>query len=116
MSFGFVDRNERGPTSGMTAYGVSEAALTHLVRGLDLELRLTCVRVNAIAPQLIDTAKNHGFPNEDQLARAISLGSERHGDRLPRQLRRRTGRRSDSAGLRRLTPTATRQLSARPGF
>ncbi|MGW3408125.1 SDR family NAD(P)-dependent oxidoreductase [Streptomyces sp. NPDC000888] len=60
------------PTAGMTAYGVSKAALTHLVRVLDLELRPSGVRVNAVAPQLIDTPKNRGFLSEEQLAHAVS--------------------------------------------
>ncbi|MEV6166734.1 SDR family oxidoreductase [Streptomyces sp. NPDC051954] len=60
------------PTPGLTAYGVSKAALTHLVRSLDLELRPGGIRVNAVAPQLIDTPKNRGFLSEDQLAHAVS--------------------------------------------
>ncbi|MCX5555580.1 SDR family NAD(P)-dependent oxidoreductase [Streptomyces sp. NBC_00038] len=60
------------PTAGLTAYGVSKAALTHLIRVLDLELRPSGIRVNAVAPQLIDTPKNRGFLSEDQLAHAVS--------------------------------------------
>jgi hypothetical protein len=44
------------PTAGMAAYSVSKAALNHLVRVLDLELRPLGIRVNAVAPQLLDTA------------------------------------------------------------
>ena len=40
------------------AYGVSEAALVQLTRILDLELRPQGIRVNAVAPQLIDTPVN----------------------------------------------------------
>ena len=53
------------PTAGLAAYGVSQAALSHLVRILDLELRPNGIRVNAVAPQLIDTAVNRTiFPPE----------------------------------------------------
>ena len=38
------------PTAGMAAYGVSKAALVHLTRVLDLELRPHGIRVNAVAP------------------------------------------------------------------
>jgi NAD(P)-dependent dehydrogenase (short-subunit alcohol dehydrogenase family) len=49
----------------MAAYGVSKAALAHLTRILDLELRPDGIRVNAVAPQLIDTAANRAsFPAE----------------------------------------------------
>ena len=51
------------PTGGMAAYSLSKAALSHLVRVLDLELRPQGIRVNAVAPQLIDTPKNRAsFP------------------------------------------------------
>ncbi|MEU9151327.1 SDR family oxidoreductase [Streptomyces sp. NPDC048417] len=47
----------------MAAYSVGKAALNHLVRVLDLELRLDGIRVNAVAPQLLDTARNRAvFP------------------------------------------------------
>jgi len=45
------------PTAGMAAYAVSKAALVHLTRVLDLELRPLGIRVNAVAPQQLDTAK-----------------------------------------------------------
>jgi 3-oxoacyl-[acyl-carrier protein] reductase len=46
------------PTAGMAAY-------SHLIRILDLELRPHGIRVNAVAPQLIDTAANRAtFPAE----------------------------------------------------
>ncbi|WP_393087651.1 SDR family NAD(P)-dependent oxidoreductase [Streptomyces sp. LN704] len=44
-------RPEVAPTDDMKAYGVSEAALTYLVRGLDLELRPSGIQVNAVTPQ-----------------------------------------------------------------
>jgi NAD(P)-dependent dehydrogenase (short-subunit alcohol dehydrogenase family) len=53
------------PTGGMAAYSVSKAALVHLTRILDVELRPRGIRVNAIAPQLLDTPTNRAtFPAE----------------------------------------------------
>jgi 3-oxoacyl-[acyl-carrier protein] reductase len=53
------------PTAGMAAYSLSKAALSHLIRILDLELRPHGIRVNAVAPQLLDTAANRAaFPPE----------------------------------------------------
>jgi NAD(P)-dependent dehydrogenase (short-subunit alcohol dehydrogenase family) len=53
------------PTAGMTAYSASKAALVHLTRVLDLELRPRGIRVNAVAPQLLDTPANRDvFPQE----------------------------------------------------
>ena len=53
------------PTPGYAAYGVSKAALAHLIRILGLELRPKGIRVNAVAPQVIATAKNKAmFPPE----------------------------------------------------
>lgn len=53
------------PTAGFAAYSLSKAALSHLVRILDLELHPHGIRVNAVAPQLIDTAANRAtFPAE----------------------------------------------------
>ena len=43
------------PSGGMAAYSVSKAALVHLTRILDIELRPHGIRVNAVAPQLLDT-------------------------------------------------------------
>jgi NAD(P)-dependent dehydrogenase (short-subunit alcohol dehydrogenase family) len=43
---------------GAAAYGVSKAALAHLGRTLDLELRPQGTRVHVILPQLIATAAN----------------------------------------------------------
>jgi NAD(P)-dependent dehydrogenase (short-subunit alcohol dehydrogenase family) len=60
------------PTAGMAAYGVSKAALVHLTRLLDLELRPLGIRVNAVAPQLIDTAKNRPYLPPEVLAHAVS--------------------------------------------
>jgi 3-oxoacyl-[acyl-carrier protein] reductase len=41
----------------MAAYSASKAALVHLTRILDVELRPHGIRVNAVAPQLLDTPK-----------------------------------------------------------
>ena len=60
------------PTAGMAAYAVSKAALVHLVRVLDLELRPLGIRVNAVAPQLLDTAKNRPYLTPDLLAHAVT--------------------------------------------
>ena len=60
------------PTAGMATYSLSKAALVHLTRLLDLELRPLGIRVNAVAPQLIDTAKNRQFVPPEVLAHAVS--------------------------------------------
>jgi NAD(P)-dependent dehydrogenase (short-subunit alcohol dehydrogenase family) len=60
------------PTPGMATYSVSKAALVHLTRVLDLELRPLGIRVNAVAPQVIDTAKNRPYLPPDVLAHAVS--------------------------------------------
>ncbi len=47
----------------MAAYAVSKAALVHLTRILDIEPRPHGIRVNAVAPQLLDTPANRAtFP------------------------------------------------------
>jgi NAD(P)-dependent dehydrogenase (short-subunit alcohol dehydrogenase family) len=56
----------------MAAYSVSKAALVHLTRILDLELRPLGIRVNSIAPQLLDTARNRGAFPKEVLAHAIA--------------------------------------------
>ena len=59
------------PTAGMAAYSLSKAALSHLVRILDLELRPHGIRVNAVAPQLINTAANRALFPAGLLAHAV---------------------------------------------
>ena len=59
------------PTAGMAAYSLSKAALSHLVRILDLELRPRGIRVNAVAPQLINTALNRTLFPPEQLTHAV---------------------------------------------
>jgi NAD(P)-dependent dehydrogenase (short-subunit alcohol dehydrogenase family) len=53
------------PTAGVAAYGLSKAALVHLARTLDVELRGLGIRVNVVLPQVMATAKNKAlFPPE----------------------------------------------------
>ena len=59
------------PTAGMATYTVSKAALVHLTRVLDLELRPLGIRVNAVAPQILDTAKNRPYLTPEQLEQAV---------------------------------------------
>jgi NAD(P)-dependent dehydrogenase (short-subunit alcohol dehydrogenase family) len=59
------------PTAGYAAYGVSKAALAHLVRTLDLELHPLGIRVNAVAPQIIATEKNKELFPPEALAGAV---------------------------------------------
>jgi NAD(P)-dependent dehydrogenase (short-subunit alcohol dehydrogenase family) len=63
------------PTAGLAAYSVSKAALIHLVRVLDLELRPSGIRVNAVAPQLLDTAETRAYLSDDLLAHAVAPDS-----------------------------------------
>jgi len=60
------------PAAGMATYSVSKAALAHLTRVLDLELRPLGIRVNAVAPLLLDTARNRQYFTPEQLAHAVS--------------------------------------------
>jgi NAD(P)-dependent dehydrogenase (short-subunit alcohol dehydrogenase family) len=60
------------PSAGMAAYSVSKAALVHLTRILDLELRPLGIRVNSIAPQLLDTATNRAGLPKEVLAHAVA--------------------------------------------
>jgi NAD(P)-dependent dehydrogenase (short-subunit alcohol dehydrogenase family) len=59
------------PTSGYAAYGASKAALVHLVRTLNVELRPVGIRVNAVVPQIIATAKNKALFPPEMLAAAV---------------------------------------------
>jgi NAD(P)-dependent dehydrogenase (short-subunit alcohol dehydrogenase family) len=59
------------PTAGLAAYSLSKAALSHLVRILDVELRPHGIRVNAVAPQLIDTTANRAAFPAEVLAHAV---------------------------------------------
>ncbi len=60
------------PSAGMAAYSVSKAALVHLTRILDLELRPSGIRVNSVAPQLLDTATARASFPKEVLAHAVT--------------------------------------------
>jgi NAD(P)-dependent dehydrogenase (short-subunit alcohol dehydrogenase family) len=60
------------PTGGMAAYSVSKAALIHLTRTLDIELRPHGMRVNAVAPQLLDTPTNRALFPAEVMAKAVA--------------------------------------------
>jgi NAD(P)-dependent dehydrogenase (short-subunit alcohol dehydrogenase family) len=60
------------PTAGLATYAISKAALVYLTRVLDLELRPLGIRVNAVAPQLLDTAETRRYLPADVLAHAVS--------------------------------------------
>jgi NAD(P)-dependent dehydrogenase (short-subunit alcohol dehydrogenase family) len=59
------------PAAGLAAYSLSKAALSYLIRILDVELRPHGIRVNAVAPQLIDTAANRAAFPAELLAHAV---------------------------------------------
>jgi NAD(P)-dependent dehydrogenase (short-subunit alcohol dehydrogenase family) len=56
----------------MATYGVSKAALVHLAPVLGLELCPLGIRVNAVAPRIIDTPKTRPHLPPDLLAHAVS--------------------------------------------
>jgi NAD(P)-dependent dehydrogenase (short-subunit alcohol dehydrogenase family) len=60
------------PSGGMTAYSVSKAALVQLTRILDIELRPQGIRVNAVAPQLLDTPVNRTVFPAETMAHAVA--------------------------------------------
>jgi NAD(P)-dependent dehydrogenase (short-subunit alcohol dehydrogenase family) len=59
------------PIPGAAAYGITKAALVHLTRILDVELRAHGIRVNAVLPQLISTARNRSALPPELLADAV---------------------------------------------
>ena len=59
------------PAGGMAAYSVSKAALVHLTRTLDIELRPHGIRVNAVAPQLLDSPANRAIFPAEAIAHAV---------------------------------------------
>ena len=63
------------PAAGMVTCAVSKAALVYLTRVLDLELRPLGIRVNAVAPALIDNARNRLYLPPDLLAHAVAPGA-----------------------------------------
>jgi NAD(P)-dependent dehydrogenase (short-subunit alcohol dehydrogenase family) len=60
------------PTAGMATYSVSKAALVHLTRLLDLELRPLGIRVNSVAPEVINTVKTRPYLPAELLPHAVS--------------------------------------------
>jgi NAD(P)-dependent dehydrogenase (short-subunit alcohol dehydrogenase family) len=60
------------PSGGMAAYSASKAALVHLTRILDIELRPQGIRVNAVAPQLLDTPANRATFPPKMMAHAVA--------------------------------------------
>jgi len=63
------------PSGGMAAYGISKAALVQLTRILDIELRPQGIRVNAVAPQLLDTSVNRAIFPAEVMAHAVAPGA-----------------------------------------
>jgi 3-oxoacyl-[acyl-carrier protein] reductase len=60
------------PTGGMAAYAASKAALVHLTRILDIELRPDGIRVNAVAPQLLGTPANRASFAAEMMTHAVA--------------------------------------------
>jgi NAD(P)-dependent dehydrogenase (short-subunit alcohol dehydrogenase family) len=60
------------PSGGMAAYAVSKAALVHLTHILDVELRPHGIRVNSVAPQLLETAANRAAFPEEMMAPSVA--------------------------------------------
>jgi len=60
------------PSPGATAYGVTKAALAHLGRTLDLELKAQGIRVHVVLPQLIATDANKAVLPAHLLAAAAT--------------------------------------------
>jgi NAD(P)-dependent dehydrogenase (short-subunit alcohol dehydrogenase family) len=60
------------PTEGMAAYAASKAALAHLVRLLDVELRPKGIRVNGVAPLVMSTERNKEILPKELLAQAVT--------------------------------------------
>ena len=60
------------PTSGLTAYSVSKAALHMLVRCVATELRNTGITINAVLPSIIDTPANRRAMPEADFSRWVT--------------------------------------------
>jgi short subunit dehydrogenase len=91
------------PTAGMAASAVSKAALVHLTRVLDLELRPLGIQVNAVAPQISRHRQEPSVPHAGPACASGRAGGGRRHHRLPRKRRRRAGQRRGRARLRRLS-------------
>ena len=71
MSSGLASITEN--TDGVwDGYSASKAALVHLTRILDIELRPQGIRVNAVAPQLLDTPRNRALFPAEVMAHAVA--------------------------------------------
>ena len=90
------------PIAGMAAYAVSKAALVHLVRVLDLELRPLGIRVNAVAPQQLEHRQDPSVPDAGATGALGPARGDRRRHRLPGQRRLRPGQRRGRPRLRRL--------------
>ena len=101
----------------MAAYSASKAALVHLTRILDVELRPLGIRVNAIAPQLLDTPSSRSAFPAETMAHAVTPQA------TPKLLiaflvsdaDRAAGERSDTAGVWRLVRSDAPDGSGRYG-
>lgn len=63
----------RGGGGGSVLYGASKAAISTFTRGLAKELAQKGIRVNAIAPGLIDTALHDQYTPKDRLQAGIQM-------------------------------------------
>ena len=70
-----LDGNE-----GQLAYGASKGALNTATRILSMELARTGVRVNAVAPGVIDTSMNRSLSEEARDRLLARVGMARLGD------------------------------------
>jgi NAD(P)-dependent dehydrogenase (short-subunit alcohol dehydrogenase family) len=59
------------PAGGMAAYGACKAALAHLTRTQEVEFRPHGIRVNGVAPQLLDPGEPGHVPAE-VMAKAVA--------------------------------------------
>ena len=81
------------PAGGMVAYGACKAALVHLTRTLEVEFRPHGIRVNGVAPQLLDPRRTEPRPGRGDDPRGRARGDRRR-DRLPGQRCRRPSQRA----------------------
>ena len=65
-------RNGIEALPGAAAYSVTKAALVHLTRILDSELRPFGVRANAVVPGVIDTPANRAVLSPETMQHAVT--------------------------------------------
>ena len=58
--------------AGQASYALSKAGLVYLTRVLDLELHPLGIRVNAVAPQLLNTAATRQFAPPEALTHSVT--------------------------------------------